>query len=178
MKQHILNKQAGASMVEIVVTIIIIAIGLLGVASLQANTMRYLKVANQRTEATQAAYDLSERMRANGQGVKDPISGAASYTYTTAYATTVASLPPVPTCGGPRCTPAEVAGIDINDWLRGLSNRLTDGAGYIVPVAPTGYDVIVMWKEANLTIVDPACPTATAPAPGVGVRCFTVRFSP
>jgi type IV pilus assembly protein PilV len=178
MKQHKLNKQAGASMVEIVVTIIIIAIGLLGVASLQANTMRYLKVANQRTEATVAAYDLSERMRANGQGVKNSVTGAASYTYTTAYATTVSSLPAMPTCAVSTCTPAEVAAMDINEWLRGLSNRLTDGAGYIVPVAPVGYDVIVMWKEANLTIVDPSCPAGVPPAPGIGVRCFTVRFTP
>ncbi len=178
MKLNKLNAQAGASMVEIVVTIIIIAIGLLGVASLQANTMRYLKVANQRTEATQAAYDLSERMRANGQGVRDPASGATSYTYLTDYATTVASLPAMPTCAASRCTAAEVAAIDINEWQRGLANRLVDGAGYVVPVLPTGYDVIVMWKEPNLSIIDPACPTGTPTAPGTGVRCFTVRFTP
>lgn len=178
MKSHNFNKQAGASMVEIVVTIVIIAIGLLGVASLQANTMRYLKVANQRTEATQAAYDLSERMRANGQGVRDPVSGATSYTYVVDYATTVSSLPAMPTCAGVRCTAPEVAAMDINEWQRGLANRLIDGAGYIVPVVPTGYDVIVMWKEPNLAIADPACPTGAPPAPGAGVRCFTVRFTP
>lgn len=170
--------QTGASMVEIVVTIIIIAIGLLGVASLQANTMRYLKVANQRTEATQAAYDLSERMRANGQGVRDSATGATSYTYMTDYATTVSSLPAMPTCAVARCTPAEVAAMDINEWQRGLANRLVDGAGYIVPVVPTGYDVIVMWKETNMTTIDPNCPNGAPTAPGTGVRCFTVRFTP
>lgn len=177
MKTNTYRKQKGASMIEIVVTIVIVAVGLLGVASLQANTMKYLKIANLRSEATQSAYDLSERMRANGRGVKDPNTGATSYVYTTPYATTVASLPAPPTCAVAVCTPAEVAARDVNEWLRVLANKLYGGAGYIVQNG-NDYDVIVMWKELNLTAVDPACPVGTPPAPGVGVRCVTVRFTP
>ncbi|MFZ6870438.1 type IV pilus modification protein PilV [Undibacterium sp. Di27W] len=172
------RKQAGASMIEIIVTIVIVAVGLLGVASLQANTTKFLKIANLRADATQAAYDLGDRMRANGAGVTSQF-----YVYTTDYATTIATLPTVPTaCKGATCTPLLVAQTDLAEWQRGLAKRLYGGAGYVNPVivggVTSGYDLIVMWKELNLTTVDPACPTGSPPAPGVGVRCFAIRFTP
>ncbi|MCH8619687.1 type IV pilus modification protein PilV [Undibacterium sp. TS12] len=181
MKIFVLGKQKGVSMVEIIVTMVIVAIGLLGVASLQANTLKYLKSANYRSEATQAAYDISDRMRANGQAIKDKDTGAAPnfYNYQTPYATTIASLPTVPGCANSNnCTPQEVANKDVAEWLRTLGTRMYGGAGYIVQNAVGGYDVTVMWKEPNFTAVDPACPAATPPAPGAGVRCISLRFTP
>ncbi len=181
MKLFLLNKQKGVSMVEIIVTIVIMAIGLLGVASLQANTLKYLKGANYRSEATQAAYDISDRMRANGQAIKDAVTGLSPnfYNYQTAYSATISSLPTVPNCAVPiNCTAQEVANKDIAEWLRMLGTRMNGGAGYIVANAVGGYDITVMWKEPNMTVVDPSCPTGTPPAPGVGVRCINLRFTP
>lgn len=163
--------QTGSSLIEIAVTIIIVATGLLGLAGLQANSARFLKTANQRSEATQAAYDISERMRANGLGVKNN-----RYSYTTSYASTIAALPTIPTCTAP-CTDDVIASIDINTWLVNLAYKLNGGAGYIQANAVGSYDVTVMWQEAGYADVDPACPTGTG-APGAGVRCFVVRFNP
>lgn len=180
MNLHRLRAQQGATMVEVVVTLVIVAIGLLGVASLQANTMKFLKTANVRSEATQAAYDISERMRANGKAIKDPALPVSPnfYDYQVSYATTIAHLPTVPSCADTtKCTPQEVANIDVAEWLRNLGTRMNGGAGYIVQNAVGGYDVTVMWKEINMTAADPTCP-AGPPAPGAGVRCFTLRFTP
>ncbi|MBI1772241.1 MAG: type IV pilus modification protein PilV [Burkholderiales bacterium] len=181
MKIFSLNKQKGVSMVEIIVTMVIVAIGLLGVASLQANTLKYLKGANYRSEATQAAYDISDRMRANGQAIKDKDTGINPnfYSYQTAYSSTVAALPTVPSCSNVNnCTAQEVANKDVAEWLRNLGVRMYGGAGYITLNAAGGYDVTVMWKEPNMTAVDPSCPTGAPPAPGAGVRCINLRFTP
>ena len=180
MKMNRYIRQSGASMIEVIVTIIVVAVGLLGVASLQANTMRFLKVANLRADATQSAYEITERMRANGGGITDPVTKlpSAAYSYLTPYATTVSS-PPVASnaCNG-TCIPADIAKKDVAEWQATLAQRMYGGAGYINPVDAGVYDITVMWKEVGFTTVDPACPSSTPPAPGAGVRCFTVRFIP
>lgn len=165
-----LRRQTGTSLIEIGVTIVIMAIGLLGLAGLQGNSLRFLKTASQRSEAAQSAYDISDRMRANGAGLN-------SYIYTTPYSSTIASPPSIPSCTVP-CASVDIANIDIAIWLQNLASRLNGGAGYIVANAVGGYDVTVMWQEAGYVDVDPACPNGNPPAPGVGVRCFTIRFTP
>jgi len=42
-RKNMLRKQIGSSMVEVIVAIVITAIGLLGVAGLQINALRYQK---------------------------------------------------------------------------------------------------------------------------------------
>lgn len=165
-----LRRQTGTSLIEIGVTIVIMAIGLLGLAGLQGNSLRFLKTASQRSEAVQSAYDISDRMRANSAGLNN-------YIYTTPYSSTIASLPSVPSCPS-SCTATDLANIDIATWLQNLAFRLNGGAGYIVANAVGGYDVTVMWQEAGYVDIDPACPNGNPPAPGAGVRCFTVRFTP
>ncbi|MFZ6674975.1 type IV pilus modification protein PilV [Undibacterium sp. Xuan67W] len=168
---HNINQQIGVSMVEILVAISIIAVGLLGIAGLQINALKFQKTSAQRSEAMQSAYDISERMRANALAAK-----ANVYLYTTAYATTTATVPTVPTCVAP-CTSAQIAAIDQAEWLLGLSRRLLGGAGFITTNLNGGFDVTVMWKEPSYTAVDPACANAPS-APGAGVRCYVVTFTP
>lgn len=55
----------GFSLVEVMVTLFIIAVGALGVAGLQLAAMRSNHSANLRSHATLAAYALADRMRAH-----------------------------------------------------------------------------------------------------------------
>lgn len=57
--------QRGFSLLEVLITLIVLAIGLLGFALLQTMNLRYTQSANQRTQATNLAYDLLDQMRAN-----------------------------------------------------------------------------------------------------------------
>jgi len=59
------SRQRGFTLVEVLVTVIIMSIGLLGVAGLQLASMRSNHSAYLRTQATLAAYDLVDRMRAD-----------------------------------------------------------------------------------------------------------------
>lgn len=55
----------GFSMIEVLVALLVLAIGLLGFALLQTMNLRYTQSANQRTQAINLAYDLLDQMRAN-----------------------------------------------------------------------------------------------------------------
>jgi type IV pilus assembly protein PilV len=57
--------QAGFSMIELLVAIVVLALGLLGFALLQTMSLRFAQSANHRTQATNLAYDLLDQMRAN-----------------------------------------------------------------------------------------------------------------
>lgn len=59
------RKTAGFSMIEVMVALVVLAIGLLGFALLQTMNLRFTQSANYRTQATNLAYDLLDQMRAN-----------------------------------------------------------------------------------------------------------------
>lgn len=52
-------------MIEVLIALLILAFGLLGFALLQTMNLRYSQSANNRTQATNLAYDLLDQMRAN-----------------------------------------------------------------------------------------------------------------
>ena len=59
------SRASGFSMIEVLVALVVLAIGLLGFALLQTMNLRFTQSANYRTQATNLAYDLLDQMRAN-----------------------------------------------------------------------------------------------------------------
>ncbi|HFD11851.1 MAG TPA: type IV pilus modification protein PilV [Crenotrichaceae bacterium] len=110
MKRIILDNQVktrvnGFTLIEIMVSIVVISIGLLGLSKLQLTSLRYNQDAYQRSIATQLAYDIGNRMRANKSAV---LSGA----YNLPTATRVSSC-----LSTSACTPAQMASNDVYEWL-------------------------------------------------------------
>lgn len=60
-----LHRQGGFSLIEVMIAILVLGVGLLGFALLQTMTLRFTQSANNRTQATNLAYDLLDQMRAN-----------------------------------------------------------------------------------------------------------------
>ena len=58
-------KQSGFTLLEVLVAMLVLAIGLLGLAGLMTSSMRDNLSASHRTQATWLAYDILDRMRAN-----------------------------------------------------------------------------------------------------------------
>ncbi len=195
MKKHV-RAQAGTTLLEVMVSVVVLAIGLLGVASLQVNSLKYQKTANQRIEATQAAYDIAERMRANwvfttansGTAVSadalyiaDRKLNEDKYQLVATYAANLAaadSAVPNDCTVVTGCDTNKIAKNDLQDWLRKLKQKLINGTGIIsgvVGATSSSFDVTVMWQEQGFDAKDSTCPVATsAPA---GIRCFTVRVT-
>jgi type IV pilus assembly protein PilV len=184
-----ITKQRGATLIEIMVSILVMAIGLLGLASLQINAMKFQKTSSQRSEATQAAADLGERMRSNWKVttkdataqtmINDLSTNKANYTYEEEYLTSSgASHVPPNNCKTANCNESQIAANDKKIWAGELQRRLVGGAGFVTPVVGTTYPtfiITVMWRETTFNELDPSCP-AGAKAP-VGVRCYNLNYT-
>jgi len=60
-----LKTQQGISLLEVLIAVLVLGIGLLGVAALQSSGVRNVQSAHERTVATLVAHSLGENIRAN-----------------------------------------------------------------------------------------------------------------
>lgn len=67
------TRQEGFTLLEVLVTILIVAIGLLGLAGMQTAGLRNNNDAYMRSQATLMAYDMADRMRANRQAFSEGV---------------------------------------------------------------------------------------------------------
>jgi type IV pilus assembly protein PilV len=116
--------QSGFTMLEVLVSMLVIAVGLLGMAGLQIQSLRQGQSAYYRSVATQLAYDMGDRMRGNLKGVID--NGYNRTGLTTDYATQVAACA---TAAG--CSAADLAKNDAYEWQE-LVKALLPGGEAIV----------------------------------------------
>ena len=131
-----LRRSRGFSLIEVLITILIFAIGLLGLAALQAVSMRSNQSANFRTQATALAYMMIDRMRANGEAVLrgDYLAGM--------------------TAGSCSAAPADtpIAAHDIAAWRQQLACQLPDGRGAIT-FPGDGVHVQITWTDARWSLI-------------------------
>lgn len=65
MKNNLSKHQPGFSMIEVLVAVLVLAIGLLGIAAVQTAALKNNNSALQRSQATMLAYFMMDAMRAN-----------------------------------------------------------------------------------------------------------------
>ena len=70
------SRQSGVSLMEVLVSVLVLSVGLLGVASMQGKSLRGTNGATTRTKAVAIAKDMVERIRSNNAnaGAYDEIS--------------------------------------------------------------------------------------------------------
>lgn len=120
------SRHAGFSLLEILISIFILAIGLLGLAALQTTSLKNNHSAQYRTTATVAAYDIIDRMRLNPN---------ADYTLTLAT------------------TPSAVSTLkdtDLLAWTTSLAAELPLGDGAIA-INGDILTVTVQWDDSRGT---------------------------
>jgi type IV pilus assembly protein PilV len=144
------SNNSGFTLIEVLVTIVVVSIGLLGLAGLQISGLRANVSSEARSKATLLANDIIERMRANPLGVHNGAVPADDNQYaniTTAGINCAAN--PAPFCSnsslGPAATcttAAQMAAFDAWVWACGLppaggamrggiTNRLNNGTGSV-----------------------------------------------
>lgn len=147
------NKDSGFSLIEVLVTIVILMIGLLGLAGLQSRAFTSQLESYQRSQALVLLKDMSDRIEANRR------NAAAYITATPATGGAGVGVTSV-TCPG-----ATVAAQDLCDWhnaLLGSAEGATTGAmigarGCILQeTAPASgvaatYQIVVSWQGLNNT---------------------------
>lgn len=128
----------GDSLIEILVTLIIMAVGLLGLASMQMISLKNINNSQFRSLATNYAYDMAERMRANKTGVT---SGEYDALSTDDANETTCSA----------CSSAETAQLDEYEWAELItqdvvSGGLPSGSGTVTANGDV-YDINIQWDE-------------------------------
>lgn len=140
-------KQQGFSMLEILITLVIVATALFGTAGLQVHAMRMNKGSEFRAQVIFLASDIAERMEAN----KD---AAAAGNYVVA-STSTASTPPV-NCRTSVCVPADMASWDISQWEDAIVNLNLPQASWEItqtlhipspPTETSTYQIVIRWTD-------------------------------
>lgn len=67
--KHRASRQVGVGLIEVLVSLLVLSIGLLGLAALQAQSLRFTTDAYLRSQATVLASDIIDRIRANRDNV-------------------------------------------------------------------------------------------------------------
>ena len=107
--------QQGFTLIEVMVAVFVLAVGILGMAGMQAVSVRESQNSIFRSQADILAGDMADRLRANRTDAADPLS--------TNYETDGTFVVP-PNCMGTTayCDETGIAGYDIFQWQT-QSNR-------------------------------------------------------
>ena len=111
--------QSGFSLIEVLVAALVLSIGLVGVAALQALSLQNNQSSFMRSQATALAYDLADRARANLSSATNNLYNPATATLTTSCLTTVG------------CSPQQLAQHDLAEWTAAVATALPMGTGFI-----------------------------------------------
>jgi type IV pilus assembly protein PilV len=121
------RRQRGLSLIEVLVAIVIISLGLLGMAGLQASGLRSSQSAFYRAQAAQFAVDMAERMRAN-------LGDARNYTLA------MSDAPP---------SGATVRDRDRADWLARLATLPAGDGSIAVDLGNNTVTIAVQWDDSR-----------------------------
>jgi type IV pilus assembly protein PilV len=154
-------RQTGASLIEVLVAALLLSVGLLALAGLQATSLRMTKEAQFRSAAAGLASAYSEAVKANTAGAL-----AGAYNYAVAYVPAAAAIPQPLTCrdGVTDCTAAQIAADDLAAWRESARMALPGGSLFatLVPAAlgtPASINLWVLWQGPS---TDDTADTATA----------------
>jgi type IV pilus assembly protein PilV len=126
-----MKTQRGFSLLEVLVTLVIVSLGLLGISALIGNSLKYNQSAYARTQATWFANQIIDEMRAN----RTTAAGATSSPYAVAAGSTAA----------PSGAPA-----DLQAWFIELRAALPSGnAGIVYDSATKLFTVTVGWDDSS-----------------------------
>jgi type IV pilus assembly protein PilV len=118
--------QRGTTLVETLVALVVLSVGLLGIAALQMTSLRNNRGAHLRSQAQVLAYDIADRMRANRD-----VALANGYV--------------IPMAGAPAGT--GLALTDLQDWKAALGRILPGGDGSVTRVGNM-FVVRIQWTDS------------------------------
>lgn len=143
------RRTAGLSMIEVLVTIVIITFGMLGIAGMLLKSIESGAVSSGRGIAVWQANEMADRMRANMAGVRAGNYDALNYALVTNCNST---------CLTAQCTPDQQANFDFCLWNAQNQRVLPLGRGSVA-LAPGGgcatsqffcaFDITVSWDESK-----------------------------
>ena len=126
------RRQAGATLIEVLISVVVLAIGLLGAAGLQSSALRNNQSSYERAQMTVLAQGMLDAMRNNLAGVD-----AAGYQKTSW------------TCSAP--TGSGLATADVARWIGDLKTQINSSACGQIECAGRNCTVGIRWDDSRGT---------------------------
>ncbi len=132
--------QKGFTLLEVLIAALVLSLGLLGIAGMQIISLKNTNSAYQRAQATQLAYDIIDRMRANrDEAEKSGSDYAVAYSKTYTASTACETKP---------CDPSAMASYDVANWKFALAATLPSGNGSVsIDTASKMVTVDIRWDD-------------------------------
>lgn len=177
--------QAGTSLIEVLVAMLILSFGMLSLAAMTSFAIQMPKLSAYRAAAVNLASDQIDRMRANPAGF-----GNGGYDKPSSYDSSraVLSMDEADACSYPNCDPTSLSALDGAAARIAVRAGLPAGGFLMQRDSKTGTastsegNLWIIWQEpesrapVNSTTSD-NCPVGPAPAlAGPTPRCLYVRF--
>ena len=169
----------GFSLLEVMVTLVVIGFGLLGVMRMQASAMASTSSAGTRALVALQARSLAAAMRGNAAYWADPAVVTTSFALAGLALTDAGTLSDqAADCVAARCSPVQLASFDLRQWAAGM-NQLVPGyraAGdcAVAAGAPVRCRLTVAWQERQLGVNASTNATASNAVP----QSFTLVVQP
>lgn len=158
--------QGGFSLIEVLVALIVISIGLLGNAGMQALSINNTAIARNRSLGAIEADALASMMHANVGYWQSPLVPAIGFTITgsqgglytaTVLGNTTLNSQTTDCVANPCTTGLQMAGYDLKQWGLAVANLLPAGIGNVTcsaasATAPVSCVIRISWTENNLAL--------------------------
>jgi type IV pilus assembly protein PilV len=131
------RSQRGASLIEVLVASVVLTVGMLSMAWQHAVSLKYDKMSQFRSIATQLGSAFADRIRANP-------GAAGNYVYVAAYAPNVAPPTAAKLCDRVVCNGLEMAAFDLMEFRNAARLNLPDG-GLLITQDPADARAMTVW---------------------------------
>jgi type IV pilus assembly protein PilV len=176
----------GSSLIEVLVAILVLSIGLLGVAGLAAASLRYSQGGWARASVASGLSDLADRVRTNPgaditayvfDSTKTVTKPATKYTYAdqrTDLESGQVALDVDCMAEDTACTATELAAFHMTEWRLAMNSSMPGSAVWVSGQRDEGYQATIMWFDKSFvqsdgTTLDTSA-TCTAAMTGVAAR--------
>ncbi len=183
----------GFSLVEVLVALVILSIGLLGLAKIQALAFASTGTASLRSLAALEASSMATAMRTGRNYWSAPPANLTITTSGTTITASDATLGIIANClyssNATACTPAQMAAYDLQQWVNWLNTGLLPNptASISCPTpavagSPVGCSIQITWTERNVAVnAQAASANAAASAAGTSAMAaptYTLYVEP
>ena len=109
------SSQSGVGLIEVLIALVVFALGVVGMAGLQLRTLSLTMDSTQRTYAVSKAQDIADRIRSNGIPASQYLSNGGNKQYNTAFCAANENTQSCSDNPGAACGPAQMALYDAYD---------------------------------------------------------------
>jgi type IV pilus assembly protein PilV len=130
------SNEFGFSLIEVLVALVVLSVGMMGIAALHGQSLGAARTAQYRSIAIVLASDMADRIRLNRLG-QAAYMGAAVNTLC---------------ASGTTCAPAAMASYDLWFWNMEVAQRLPGGTSQVIfnpGTVPPTYTINVNWTEVG-----------------------------